>query len=129
MPQPPFVDPSVVPSCPSSSPEVPSSQPLQVYQRRWHCTIPPLPAAPTPTPEADPSSLDLSIAFRKGTRTSTPHPISKFVSYDSLSSNHRTFALALSSKSIPKNYQEALTLPQWKETMDVEMQVLLLRGT
>ena len=121
VPQASFVDPLVVPSCPSSSPEVPSSQPLQVYQRRRHRIAPPLPVAPSPTPKVDPSSLDLPITLRKGTCTSTQHPNSNFVSYDSLSSNHRTFALALSSESIPKNYQEALTLPRWKEAMDVEM--------
>ena len=34
---------------------------------------------------------DLPIALRKGTRTCTKHPITKYISYNNLSDNYRAF--------------------------------------
>ena len=72
--------------------------PLQVYRRRQ--------STPTPlTTKSDssaaanppPSPSDIPIALRKGSRSSTAHLISNFVSYPSLHSRFRSFALSLSS--------------------------------
>ena len=95
------------------------SRPLQVYHR-CHRSIVPLPSAkaladslpipsasPTPTlPHAD----NLPIALRKGNRsTSNPHPIYNFLSYHLLSSPYSAFVYAISSVSLPKNTNEALS--------------------
>lgn len=72
---------------------------------------------------------NLPIAIRKGVRTYTQHLISKFVSYDSLSSSYCAFVLSLSFVSIPHNWKEALTNPNWKEAMAKEMRALNKNGT
>ena len=90
------------------------------------------PTQPEPPPlsaDLPPQDLDIPIALRKGTQSSTTHPISTFVSYDSLHPSFCQFALSISSESIPKNYQEAFLLSHWKAAMDEEMQALLSRGT
>ena len=96
-----------------------SSRPLQVYHRR-HCAVVPLlsvealtdslslhSASPTPTlPLAD----NLLIALRKGNHsTSNPHPIYNFLSYHRLSSPYSAFVSTISSVSLPKNTNEALS--------------------
>ena len=55
--------------------------------------------------------------------------LSHFVSYDRLHPTFRTFALTISSESLPKSYVEALQVPPWKEAMDAEIAALLARGT
>ena len=71
----------------------------------------------------------LPVALRKGTRSSTAHPISNFVSYDSLHPMFCTFAQSISSESLPRDYQEALLHPKWKAAMDEEIAALSDRGT
>ena len=99
---------------PQGSSSVPQKvfHPLQVYQRRNHTPGPPT-TEPSFSTDANPSSSppDLPIGFRKGTRSSTAHPISHFVSYDSLHPRFRSFTLSLSSESILLNHQEALSFP------------------
>ena len=95
------------------------SHPFQVYQRRKHTLGPPT-TKPSSSTDANPSFSppDLPITLRKGTWSSTAHPISHFVSYDSLHPRFRSFTLSLSSESIPRNHQEARSLPHWKAAMD-----------
>ena len=51
------------------------------------------------------------------------------MSYAFLHPRFRNFALSLSSESIPRNHQEALSLPHWKAAMDEEIAALTTRGT
>lgn len=60
------------------------------------------------------NDLDIHIVVRKGVRACTKHPISSFVSYDSLSLTYRAFVLSLSSISIPEGWQEAINYPSGK---------------
>ena len=110
------------------------SRPLLVYHLRHRSVVPlpsveapvdslPIPSgSPTPTlPLAD----NLPIAFRKGNRsTSNPHPIYNFLSYHCLSSPYSAFVFAISSVSLPKNTNEALSHPGWRQAMVDEMAAL-----
>ena len=116
---------------------------LQVYHRRQQqapvdrssdppLDSPPEPSCPTTSDPAPPSSdLHLPIALRKESRTcpsvyrqSTTHPISNFVSYDSLSPSYKCFITSLSSVSIPKTIAEALSHYGWRSAMLEEMSAL-----
>lgn len=79
------------------------------------------------TPSIDDSNVP--IAVRKGVRTCTQHPISNFVSYDSLSPSYRAFVSSLSSVSIPQGWKEAIMDSNWKEAMVEEMQALRKNDT
>ena len=83
--------------------------------------------------EAEPSSDDLPIALRKGTRTSAgmppqrygfEHDISNYVSYASLSPAYRAFVASLQSVKIPKDWREAKNDPKWHEAMREELSAL-----
>ena len=98
-----------------------SSRPLQVYHRRHRAVVPlpfaeapadslPIPSA-SPTP-ALPLADNLPIALRKGNHsTSNPHPIYNFLSCHRLSSPYPAFVSTISSVSLPKNTNEALSHP------------------
>ena len=65
---------------------------------------------------------DLPIALRKGNRsTSNPHPIYNFLSYHRLSSTYSAFVYTISTVSLPKNTNEALSHPGWRQAMVDEM--------
>jgi hypothetical protein len=108
-----------------------ASSPLQVYTH-W-----PLPSTPTPPPSSVPSSDplplasdSLPIALRKGTRScTTKHPISQFVSTSSLSPSHSCFISHLSTISIPKTVQDALSDSGWRQAMELKMKDLHQNGT
>lgn len=70
------------------------------------------------------SEINIPIALQKGVRSCTKHPLSKFVSYSNLSSSFAAFTSQLSSVEIPKNVQEALKVPMWKEAFLKEMRAL-----
>ena len=111
-----------------------SSRPLQVYHRRHRVVVPlpsieapadslPIPSA-SPTP-ALPLADNLPIALRKGNRsTSNPHLIYNFLSYHRLSSPYSAFVSTISSVSLPKNTNEALSHPGWRQAMVDEMAAL-----
>ena len=84
-------------------------------------------ASPTPTlPLAD----NLPIALRKGNRsTSNSHPIYNFLSYYRLSSPYSTFVSTIFSVSLPKNTNEALSHPGWRQAMVDEMAAMHSTGT
>ncbi|RVW92475.1 Retrovirus-related Pol polyprotein from transposon RE1 [Vitis vinifera] len=110
-----------------------------VYHRRPRVVAPlpfvEAPANSLPIPSASPapalpSSNDLPIAVRKGTRsTCNPHPIYNFLSYHRLSSPYSAFVSAISSISLPKSTHEALSHPGWRQAMVDEMAALHSSGT
>ena len=116
-----------------------SSRPLQVYHRRHRAVVPLLsaeaPADSLPLPSASPTPVlpladNLPIALRKGNRsTSNPHPIYNFLSYHRLSSPYSAFVSTISSVSLPKNTNEALSHPGWRQAMVDEMTALHSTGT
>ena len=55
-------------------------------------------------PDDLPSNLHLPIAIRKGVVSCTQHPMSKFVSYQRLSSIYSTFIANVSGIDIPNNF-------------------------
>jgi hypothetical protein len=109
---------------------------LRVYSRRQKAkTIPDAtcqtsnPGSGTTPSSTTPSTFDMNfvmpvvndtslpIAQRKGVRSCTHHPISDFVSYQHLSSPHRSFVSKLSFVSVPSD-------PKWRTTMHEEMEAL-----
>ncbi|KAL6318191.1 hypothetical protein AAG906_035696 [Vitis piasezkii] len=72
---------------------------------------------------------DLPIAFRKQPHSCTLHPISKFVSYNALFAKCCVFTTNLDRLQIPKNIQEALEIPDWKEAVMEEIRALEKNGT
>ena len=116
-----------------------SSRPLQVYHRCHRAVVPLLsveaPADSLPLHSASPTPAlplvdNLSIALRKGNRsTSNPHPIYNFLSYHRLSSPYSAFVSTISSVSLPKNTNEALSHPGWRQAMVDEMAALHSTGT
>ncbi|RVX02272.1 Retrovirus-related Pol polyprotein from transposon TNT 1-94 [Vitis vinifera] len=116
------------------------SRPFQVYHRRHRAVAPPLSSAEVPddSPPVPPisptptlSSTDhLSIVLRKDNRsTRNPHPIYNFLSYHRLSSSYSAFISTLSSVSLPKITNEALSHPGWRQAMVDEMTALHSNGT
>ena len=51
------------------------------------------------------------------------------MSYDRISSRYQKIVQALSSKSTPRNVQEAMSQTEWKKAMDEEMQALWKNDT
>ncbi|KAK4406265.1 Retrovirus-related Pol polyprotein from transposon RE2 [Sesamum angolense] len=109
--------------------------PLQVYSRRNRSTNTTLTTPPGLPPTAAPGNPsgtpadDLPIAFWKGKRSCTAHPLAHSISFQHLSPNYRAFAVFLSSVFIPHTYHEALRHLAWKMAMDDEMSALISRGT
>ena len=66
----------------------------------------------------------MPIALRKGIRTCTNHPISRFVSYDRLSPSYHAFVSVLDSIQIPTTIQEALKHPEWSKAVRAEINAL-----
>ena len=104
----------------SSQPEIPKGGSAEIPQE-----LPGNTEIPT-------SHTDLPIAIRKGTRTctqkspktSTNHPISKYVSYQNLSQNHRAFTSKITNLFVPRNIEEALDDPNWKLAVLDELNAL-----
>ncbi|RDX76748.1 hypothetical protein CR513_43230, partial [Mucuna pruriens] len=67
---------------------------------------------------------NLLIVIRKGVRSCTQHPLSKYVSYENLSPEFRVFTLQLSVLETPNTLQDALRTPEWKESVFEEMKAL-----
>jgi hypothetical protein len=72
--------------------------------------------------------MNLPIPQCKGVRSYSHHPISNFVSYQNLSPSYRSFMSKLSSICIPKNLQEALGDPKWRDVMQEEMMKALYKN-
>ncbi|KAL1085955.1 hypothetical protein V6Z11_D08G083900 [Gossypium hirsutum] len=69
-------------------------------------------------------SIYLPIAVRKGTRSCTQHPISRFVSYGNLSKSYKAFVTNVDSVKTPKNIEEALESAEWRQAVMEEMKTL-----
>ena len=70
---------------------------------------------------------DLPIAIRKGVRECTQqpmYPLFHFVSYEKLSSSHKSFLTHLNIVTIPKIVSEAFGSKEWRGAMKVEMDAL-----
>ena len=132
------------------------SKELQVYSRRQknpkpvdlHPELPPVPCQ-TDDPKSNPTGIiqgnidspvitddidsmdDLNrpVAHRKGVRSCTQHPISKFVSYEKLSPNLRALITNLESIALPNCIQEALQHPEWRKAVNEEIQALQKNDT
>ncbi|RVW74059.1 Retrovirus-related Pol polyprotein from transposon TNT 1-94 [Vitis vinifera] len=73
--------------------------------------------------------LNMPIAWRKGVRSCTQHPIGNFISYDKLSPTFRAFTSSITEIQVPRNIQEAFKYPKWKAAVDEEVQALEKNGT
>jgi len=83
---------------------------------------------PPPQPSVPFYDFDVPVAFCKGKRSCTDHPISHFVLYDRLTHFFRQFTLSL-SVSLPRSYEKAILIPVWKQVMGEEMYAVNSRGT
>ncbi|RVX01052.1 Retrovirus-related Pol polyprotein from transposon TNT 1-94 [Vitis vinifera] len=68
--------------------------------------------------------LNMPIAWRKGVRSCTQHPIGNFISYDKLSPTFRAFTSSITEIQVPQNIQEAFKYPKWKAAVDEEVRAL-----
>ncbi|RVW63053.1 Retrovirus-related Pol polyprotein from transposon TNT 1-94 [Vitis vinifera] len=73
--------------------------------------------------------LNMPIAWRKGVRSCTQHPIGNFISYDKLSPTFRAFTSSITEIQVPQNIHEAFKYPKWKATVDEEVRALEKNGT
>ncbi|WJZ93160.1 hypothetical protein VitviT2T_012120 [Vitis vinifera] len=73
--------------------------------------------------------LNMPIAWRKGVRSCTQHPIGNFISYDKLSPTFRAFTSSIIEIQVPRNIQEAFKYPKWKAAVDEEVRALEKNGT
>jgi hypothetical protein len=82
--------------------------------------------------------LDLPIAIRKGVRStvlkqgddaSTSHPISHYVSFETLPPTYKAFMTSLNSNLVPCNSKEAMQDPKWRNAMFEEMRTLVKNDT
>lgn len=73
--------------------------------------------------------LNMPIAWRKGVRSCTQHPIGNFISYDKLSPTFRAFTSSITEIQVPQNIQEAFKYPKWKAAVDEEVRALEKNGT
>jgi Reverse transcriptase (RNA-dependent DNA polymerase) len=84
------------------------------------------------------SDLDLPIVVRKGVRStvlehekyaSTSHPISHYMSFETLPHACKAFMTSLHSNYTPREWREAMQDPRWKNTMFEEMRALVKNDT
>ena len=73
--------------------------------------------------------LNMPIAWRKGVRSCTQHPIGNFISYDKLSPTFRAFTSNITEIQVPRDIQEAFKYPKWKAAVDEEVRALAKNGT
>ncbi|WJZ93061.1 hypothetical protein VitviT2T_012024 [Vitis vinifera] len=71
----------------------------------------------------------MPIAWRKGVRSCTQHPIGNFISYDKLSPTFRAFTSSITEIQVPQNIQKAFKYPKWKAAVDEEVRALEKNGT
>ena len=79
--------------------------------------------------ELENDTLNMPIAWRKGVRSCTQHPIGNFISYDKLSPTFRAFTSKITEIQVPRDIQEAFKYPKWKAAVDEEVRALAKNGT
>lgn len=70
--------------------------------------------------------MDIPIALRNGTRECTKYlfyPISSFISLEKCSPSHKRCLMSLNTVSISKTLSKTFTSKEWKNTMNIEMQI------
>lgn len=87
------------------------------------------PILPDDIPNIEPSSMvepesDLPIAKRKGIRSCTLHPISKYVCYSRLTPKYKAFLAEIEQVVVPKDITEALSQKEWKKAVYEEIGAL-----
>lgn len=65
-------------------------------------------------PDVNSNDHDIPIAIRKGKRSCTSHPMSKYLSYGKLSKKYNAFISKISNLRVPRNIQEAFNDSDWK---------------
>ncbi|KAL5798657.1 hypothetical protein ACOSQ2_003477 [Xanthoceras sorbifolium] len=79
------------------------------------------------TSEEVPSDTEIPFALRKPIRKCRErplYPLSKYISYEGLSSSYKIFAHNISQVSVPVNIQEAMSIPEWKNAVMEELGAL-----
>ena len=66
----------------------------------------------------------MPIAKRKKSRTCTQHSIERFISHKALSAKYGAFISQLDNVQIPRNIEEAMTVPEWQQAVLAEMKAL-----
>lgn len=79
--------------------------------------------------ESEPPDIDLPVILRKQARLYTFHPISKFISYNVISTRFCIFTSNFNSTKIPISIQEALKIPKSREAIMEEMRALEKNNT
>lgn len=77
-----------------------------------------------PNSSTEVSELDYPIALRKGVRSCTQHPISNYVFYNHFSPSLKAFISNMSEEKIPRDIQEAMRIPKWRQAVTEEIQAL-----
>ncbi|KAK8938674.1 hypothetical protein KSP39_PZI011284 [Platanthera zijinensis] len=88
--------------------------------------------SPVPVTASSPDSEDdlhIPLAQLFGKQGSTKYPIANYISYSHLSPAHKAFISSLSSIMIPKTWQEAIQVPEWKQAMEEELRALHKNNT
>ena len=57
-------------------------------------------------------------------QNNTPYPLSSYLTFSKATDQYRTFLTSIHQKYIPKNSDEALAIPQWKQAMKEELDAL-----
>ena len=81
--------------------------------------------------------MENNLEVRRSSRVSQPptwlkdyvtctvqYPIQNYVSYENVSSQHKAFIMSLQKEVEPKNFQEAIQMPNWYKAMKEELQAL-----
>ncbi|KAK3004985.1 hypothetical protein RJ639_017903 [Escallonia herrerae] len=111
------------------------TMPLKVYSRKIKPVINPVQVQETESSLGNEVSsltgvpptildLDLPIATIKGVRKCTQHPSSNFLSFEKLSSSHKSILAHLNTVAIPQTLSETLGKEEWKHAMRIEMEAL-----
>ena len=57
-------------------------------------------------------------------KKTTPYPLHHYLTFSKATHQHRAFLILLQNEYIPKNSNEALTIPYWKQAMTEELKAL-----